>query len=153
MKILVYKWQKSNSTKLKGVDKKTLFFFNFLKMFFFETPIGTKPLGCFFFNKKSYCFNFFTAIIKGVDKKNNLAAYFPQSVAVSGERSSEKNNLSKIEKTGGRQRAFGPLALAPCFFNFWKIVFLGTPIGSKPPGWFFFQHPLFSELCSLSAFS
>ena len=51
--------------------------------------------------------------IKGVDKKPNLAAYFPQSVAVSGERSSEKNNLSKIEKTGGQsQRAEG------CFFNF-----------------------------------
>ena len=56
--------------------------------------------------------------LKGVDKKTNLAAYFPQSVAVSRERSSEKNNLSKIEKTGGHQRAFGPLALAPCFFNF-----------------------------------
>ena len=35
----------------------------------------------------------------------------------------KKNNLSKIEKTGGRQQAYGLLALAPYFFNFWKIVF------------------------------
>ena len=62
-------------------------------------------------------------VIKGVDKKTNLAAYFPQSVAVSGERSSEKNNLSKIEKTGGRQRAFGPLALALCFSIFERLFF------------------------------
>ena len=56
-----------------------------------------------------------------------------------GNGSSKKNNLSKIAKTGGRQQAFGLLALAPCFFNFWKIVFFGTPIGTKPPGWFFFN--------------
>ena len=39
-------------------------------------------------------------------------------------------------------RYMSPLALAPCFFNFWKIVFFGTPIGSKQKCWGFFAHPL-----------
>ena len=48
--------------------------------------------------------------LKGVEKKTTWR--------FRSDRSSEKNNLSKIEKTGGQsQRAEGSLA-APCFFNF-----------------------------------
>ena len=57
-------------------------------------------------------------ILKGVDKKPTWQRTSHSQSLLSGEQSSEKKNLSKIEKTGGRQQAFGPLALAPCFFNF-----------------------------------
>ena len=71
---------------------------------------------CRFCNFMSLCGGRF---VKGVEKKPTWR--------FRSDRSSEKNNLSKIEKTGGQsQRAEGSLA-APCFFNFWKIVFLGTP--------------------------
>ena len=60
---------------------------------------------------------------------------------LSGERSSEKNNLSKIEKTGGRQQAYGLLALAPYFFNFWKIVFFWNSDRIETEMLFFFCTP------------
>ena len=41
---------------------------------------------------------------KGCSQKNNLSAYFPQSVDVIRERISKRNNLSKILKKGAADR-------------------------------------------------
>ena len=53
-------------------------------------------------------------IIKGVDKKKSTFQWTSENVL---------------------------LALGLCFYNFWKIVFFWTLIGTKQQGWFYFQHP------------
>ena len=77
---------------------------------------------------KDYCVPKFTAcesttsdicLLKGVEKKINLSAYFPQSVAVLSERSSSRN---KTERSGFFQHhlyTFIPTWLnqCPCHFN------------------------------------
>ena len=69
-------------------------------------------------------------------KKNNISPYFPQLVAVIRERSSEKKQPFKNWKNR-----------APCFFNFWDIVFIRNSDPSKTERLgLFFQHPLFVKV-------
>ena len=41
---------------------------------------------------------------------------------------------------------FGPLAWAPCFFNFWKIVFFRNSDWNETARLVFFQHPLYPSI-------
>ena len=79
--------------------------------------------------------------LKGVHKKKTFQRTSHSHSLLSGERSSEKNNLSKIEKTGCRKQAFGPLALAPCFFQFLKDCFFRNSDQNETAKLVFFSTP------------
>ena len=72
---------------------------------------------------RSNLFLICTRMIKGVHKKTNISAYFPQSVAVIRGTEFRKKQSFKNWKNRGPPTSLRPVGLGPLFFQFLKDCF------------------------------